>query len=126
MILTEAEAKEKACCKTMPHRPDGKLMTAACLASQCMAWRWHENVPFTKVIHAADQNAIQEPIKPINVPDNWIFHPYDEEDECFKAFWEEPEPEASMRRRGYCGMAGDPGIASELEDIATQLRHVCP
>ncbi len=46
MMLTEDEAKNKACCKCMPHKEDGKLMTAACLASGCMAWRieygtWH-------------------------------------------------------------------------------------
>ena len=40
MLMTEDEAKQKACCKTMPNRPDGKLVTAACLGSDCMAWRW--------------------------------------------------------------------------------------
>ena len=40
MMITEAEAKTKACCKTMPNKPDGRLVTAACLGSECMAWRW--------------------------------------------------------------------------------------
>jgi hypothetical protein len=40
MILTEDEAKTKACCKIMPHKENGTLMTVACLASGCMAWRW--------------------------------------------------------------------------------------
>lgn len=29
MYVTESEAKEKACCKVMPHREDGKCVTAA-------------------------------------------------------------------------------------------------
>lgn len=36
---TEEEAKTKACCKIMPTY-QGELVTAACLASKCMAWRW--------------------------------------------------------------------------------------
>ena len=43
MLLTEDEAKTKACCKIMPNRPNGELVTAACLASGCMAWRWAKN-----------------------------------------------------------------------------------
>lgn len=38
-MLTEDQAKEKACCKVIPTR-NGELVTAACLASKCMAWRW--------------------------------------------------------------------------------------
>lgn len=40
MYVTESEAKEKACCKVMPHKEDGELVTAACLGSGCMGWRW--------------------------------------------------------------------------------------
>jgi hypothetical protein len=44
MYLTEEEARQKACCKTMPNHPDGK--TAACLASVCLAWRWKKGMVF--------------------------------------------------------------------------------
>jgi hypothetical protein len=40
MFMMEEQAKEKACCKVMPQKDDRRLMTAACLASECMAWRW--------------------------------------------------------------------------------------
>ncbi|MDR2489474.1 MAG: hypothetical protein LBD42_08300 [Desulfovibrio sp.] len=46
MLLTEDEAKEKACCKIMPHKQSGGLVTAACLASGCMAWRF---VPIAQI-----------------------------------------------------------------------------
>jgi hypothetical protein len=44
MYLPEEEAKKKACCKTAPYLEGGRLVTPACLASGCMAWRETEGI----------------------------------------------------------------------------------
>ena len=40
MLCTEKEAKGKACCKMFPYLTDENGRPAACIASDCMAWRW--------------------------------------------------------------------------------------
>lgn len=43
MMFTEEEAKQTACCKELAYLEDGRLVTSACLASGCMAWRWEQS-----------------------------------------------------------------------------------
>jgi hypothetical protein len=113
MLVTEAEAKHKACCKMPPHREDGKLVTPACLASNCMAWVFSgKNEVYREYQSCADFRAIEEPpCRPENVPQDWEFLPYDPDIRIREALWHEPEESYEKRkkeqRRGYCGLVSD-------------------
>ena len=128
MILTEEQAKEKACCKVLPHTPDGKLMTAACLASQCMAWRWYDGTQ-TRAMCRPERpywDATSEPPKrPDIITEEWEWIPYDE-GEDIGGHWREPQEDADKRRRGYCGRVGLPGfeIKEVLNNIEIMAREI--
>lgn len=48
MLVTEAEAKTKHCCETLAAVTQGDgwvvMQSHTCLASDCMAWRWGQNL----------------------------------------------------------------------------------
>ena len=46
MLLTEEQAKQTACCKERAYLDNGKLVTPACLASGCLAWRTWQATEF--------------------------------------------------------------------------------
>ena len=95
MFLTETEAEKKYC--PMPN-------CHTCTGSRCMAWRWLE-IPNQIVIEG---NAGME--RPVGIPDNWRW----EEDIAAKnksnpvCGWVEPLQDVTKRRKGYCGIAGQP------------------
>jgi hypothetical protein len=94
-MITEAEAKERACCGPMPVAQAINFMVAVqhnqsaevsyrCHASVCMAWRWHDTL-------SDDGTACHW--KPTAVVKR---HPDDTKDKPLD------------QRRGFCGLAGKP------------------
>ena len=81
MIVTEKEAKKICCFKCFPN--DG-----LCMASQCMAWRWHDSK--TESLHQAKK------------PDG---EDWEEVIYSNGFYWSRPRAD---RRRGYCGLAYPP------------------
>ncbi|MDR2696271.1 MAG: hypothetical protein LBC79_07845 [Deltaproteobacteria bacterium] len=81
MITPENEAKEKACCKATANLEDGRLVTPACLASGCMAWRWADKPTKYVLDVPANETPDGEPI--MHIAQN-------------------------TERRGFCGLAGRP------------------
>lgn len=87
--------------------PGGK---SSCQGSACMMWRWDTELRIRTHV-CGNVMATTEPAgMPINVPPNWIFHPFTGSHDD-PAHWAEPEAEAVARRRGYCGLAGPPIVA---------------
>lgn len=87
--------------------PDGDItMSAMCVGSRCMAWRW-ANTPRRQFHVSADCEARVEPERAPGTPASWVWCPYDEMEGDY-AGWLEPEEECNARRRGYCGLAGKP------------------
>ena len=90
--MTEDEAKTRWCPfandRSAPaERKDssGAVISARCIASACMAWRWH--------IVEADDIADDARARPVEVwPDLTPYHP----------------PGRKLVRHGLCGLAGKP------------------
>lgn len=98
MLLMIKQAKQSLC----PMAGQGGL----CAADGCAMWRWHEPFPQRRVAAAKGGPNVRPP----NVPDDWVFHPYDPCDRD-PACWAEPVESAKARRHGYCGLAGRPEVA---------------
>lgn len=103
MIVNEETAGEKFCPMDFGQR---------CLGSDCMAWQWFDAEPEVRVAihHCENPEALEEPERPIFVPANWIFSPYDPGG-GEPAWWEETAEEYNRRveyakggRRGFCGL----------------------
>jgi hypothetical protein len=77
-----------------------------CIGSECMMWRWADLIRRKKVETESGNEGEDDPIpaRPSHVPETWEFFPCDGD----PAGWVEPEAEAQLRRRGYCGLAGHP------------------
>jgi hypothetical protein len=85
---------------------DGSLPhSALCLGSACMAWRWGKEPvdPQTEMAHQFP-DAVEDPGRPGNVPDDWRFVPADPP--FNSAHWVEPQHLAQRRQSGFCGLAG--------------------
>lgn len=121
MLLTEKEAKEKWCphvriavlaghggaaCNT---HPDPYIdADCRCAGSRCAMWRWSEPRKARRAYTCDDTTATTDPgNRPGAVPADWCFEPHDAA-EGDPAAWVEPEDQANLRRRGYCGLAGKP------------------
>lgn len=85
MICTEQEAKETACCKERAYLENGKLVTPACLASGCMAWRWFLSPGYG-------------PLRQLNDGD------------CLMGNGEIVDAKDIPALHGHCGLAGRPGL----------------
>lgn len=66
MLLSEDEAKTKVCCKERAHLENGKLVTPACLASGCMAFRW-SNVEKEKSAENSSISLLELSVRATNV-----------------------------------------------------------
>lgn len=128
MFVTEAEARTKWC-------PEARVLATVgekggvgtynrndehplCLGTGCMQWRWGETSPLRKR-HAYSfgnnsdwfdpknfrENGIDEPPRPADLPASYEWHRGDSDS---LPAWYEPESEAGVRRRGFCGLAGKP------------------
>lgn len=75
MFITEKQAQSKGCCSS-------RTVGGTCIASRCMAWRWHCWV---------------------NDEGNVYFHQANGSEICEK-LGQKPSDE----RIGYCGLAGSP------------------
>lgn len=75
-----------------------------CVADKCAMWRWGEPLERRFVV-CDDPSVIEEPKRPDVIPTSWTFMPHEDDD---PAGWVEPVDEMFARRRGYCGMAGEP------------------
>jgi hypothetical protein len=78
---------------------------AVCIASKCAMWRCAEPIR-CRVIQPEEwpDTYAHEPARPENVPKSWAWEPGDGD----PPGWVEPEHEAQARRRGFCGLAGNP------------------
>ncbi len=75
-----------------------------CIGDKCAMWRWGEPLERRFVV-CDDPNVIEEPKRPEVIPASWTFIPHEGDE---PAGWVEPVDEMFARRRGYCGMAGEP------------------
>lgn len=86
-MMTESEAKTKACHRTMfPANTGVTLRATNCIASECMAWRWFDSM---------SDDGTQCHAKPSRLA----------------ARVPQTEPGLGLpldQRRGYCGIAGAP------------------
>lgn len=120
MLMTEKDAAEKWCpaarvfaVKKGPfwdnrgENEDHPTWTK-CLGSGCMAWRWDRRVdPPTCHWHSVNLPlGSPEPERPANVPASWVWENDSDEREFCR--WVEPVKDADTRRRGYCGLGGNP------------------
>lgn len=79
-----------------------------CDGDTCAAWRWFEAEHEPLLIEHTNQQATHEPdVRPADVPQGYEFWPHDPK-EGTDACWFEPDKEAQLRRRGYCGACGKP------------------
>lgn len=128
-MITEAEAKTKWCplARTPIDAPDGLITgfipanrserglpaSCLCIGSACMAWRWIESHPASRLQYAygSDGNHLQrgaaEPPRPPSIPESWEWQPGDPDAlETTQPRWRETGAEALLRRQGYCGAFG--------------------
>ena len=107
MLVTAKTAERMVCPMGLA---DG-WSKSTCYGPECMGWRWAEDIPRFSSVDCKDAHrfAQQEPERPENVPSTWPFVPGDQE-EGLPSGWREPGEVVMMRRRGYCGMAGKPGV----------------
>ncbi len=109
MIVTEEEAKAKWCPmarsawgseaptnRTLDGNP---RLDCMCIGAACMHWRWAG--PEVRQSHSSTK---REGWRFIAAPDC-----YDHDRN--EPFWLEPRNDAQKRRRGYCGLAGNPDHA---------------
>jgi hypothetical protein len=92
MSLTEKEARTKACLKVRllaPYAADCAPRRVPCIASDCMAWRWHRLSQTPMHLHGMPQ-----PDKEMWVRKGWV-----ETDTHMT-----PPPPTT----GFCGLAGQP------------------
>lgn len=99
-MITESEAKAKIC----------PLRSMECLASDCAFWRWSPATNpsngvqrFYVADNASAENERDAGKKPKG-HERWEFVPCDGD----PAGWLEPRQDADLRRKGYCGIAGEP------------------
>jgi hypothetical protein len=97
MRVTLAECRMVFC----PRLLGGK---ETCQGSSCMAWRWGP-VPDNKCRIAPGRPTVQ-PERPSHIPASWVFVPFDQVEDI-AAMWLEPDEEATDRRQGWCGLAGE-------------------
>jgi hypothetical protein len=125
MLLSETDAKAKTCPLSVLVPDQRDALTGdgirqggpwGCAGSGCMAWRWYDNEwgPTAKWISwdGADRDArVDEPPSEerarLSVPDTFEWHAASVSDDTF-AGWFEPKAEAVARRRGFCGLGGNP------------------
>jgi hypothetical protein len=87
--MTEEEAKLKTCHKTLVPLLNEAGATSACIGSQCMAWRYLEQLMYrTNRPEPGEEGWVG------SYADAWTGAPY----------WVKPRPE----RHGYCGLVGKP------------------
>lgn len=119
MLLNEANGRKTAC----PHLLAAYIASGgeplltpgapvpehlACKATQCMWWRWNPSGDNRRRFHAAILlHETAELARPAHVPDDWTWHPYNEED-GEPAGWVEPQASLDARRLGFCGGAVRP------------------
>lgn len=95
--------------------------SSRCVADQCGMWRWVDRAPEKrdqKTWWPEDDYPQIEPHRPAKVPADAVWIPLTGEgDDVQGGCWEElqvtfdAEHDAAIaRRRGYCGLAGAPGI----------------
>lgn len=92
MLTTTLDAATKCC----PMK-SGDI----CRSDECMAWRWADDLKQVAML-AGDAR-----VEPDRIPPGWTWHPEDD----FTgepAHWMEPMDACQARRRGYCGLAGEP------------------
>lgn len=113
MIMTESEAKNKACPYDRTHGSGG---TIYCVASGCMVWRWNaEQALPRRVMHYYSQETKEPDRRPEDVPKGWAFRPCIHHATRYEpAYWFEPKEmyegriKNQLPLRGYCGLAGKP------------------
>lgn len=105
ITLHREESARNMTCPVRSHVLDN----VPCVASRCMAWRWHGESPKPIETLAMPKDATDEQEATNRPGEGWIFQPAINSDnmgEDRAAYWEEPESATSRRRMGFCGLAG--------------------
>jgi len=103
MIIEERNADTMICPIGIANSHPDRVIDILCAGSKCMAWRWEDKHPRPNFFRPA-KAVTEEPERPEIVPANWIWIPYDE-NEDIGGYWTEPQAEADKRATGYCGLA---------------------
>lgn len=106
-MMTEMEASEKYCPMRQPQTGSN------CIGKKCAMWRFGKR-PEPLFIRAVAQDAptdeqarkLQGNSHGAQPPKNWEF--YKSDDPEHPTGWHEPSDSAMVRRKGYCGLAGNP------------------
>lgn len=104
MYLTESEAKETVCWRTIAN---GQYK---CLGSECMAWRWTSFVDDEGDVVPAEKDTRE--VKEWDCKECGGFGRDDDGDVCQHCEGRGTEWEYVKGRCGYCGVAGLPGDLS--------------